>query len=785
MREIVARYKFFLLGVLLSVVALWVLPSFSFGKSQSADRQSVSSPRPNTVAAFVVQELAAGKKPNHLINQKSPYLLQHAFNPVNWYPWGEEAFEKARREDKPIFLSIGYSTCHWCHVMARESFENPEIAAILNQNFVSIKVDREERPDLDRVYMTATQALTGGGGWPMSVFITHEFKPFYAGTYFPPEARYGKPGFPDLIKAIHQAWVADRVKILQSADKITAYLQELTVAPGSKESLTENLLTDAYALTAVGYDSTHGGFGSAPKFPRPVTFNFLLRYYHRSGEQKAREMALTTLRKMAEGGIRDHIGGGFHRYSVDGQWRVPHFEKMLYDQAQLAVSYLEAYQITEDPFYARVAEGIFDYILRDMTSPQGGFYSAEDADSSLPEDPETHGEGAFYLFTKKEIMETLGSKTGEIFSYHYGVQKGGNAPFDPQNEFAGKNILYVSHSIKETASHFGKSEAEISKHLTEARQRLFFQRTKRPRPHLDDKVITSWNGLMISGFARGYQVLGQPRYLEAADHAASFITTKLYEPSKKVLFRRYRDTAAGLEAHLVDYAFLVRGLLDLYEASLQIRWLVLAIDLTQRQIELFWDPRGGGFYDTSGNDKAVLLRMKDNYDGAEPSGNSIAAHNLLRLAYMIDNQEWHRKGAKTITTFAESLQKHPTMMPQLLVALDFQLANAKQIIIAGKPTAEDTQAMVKVVHKRFLPNKIILLADGDKGQKELSRFLPFMEGVRMFDGKATAYVCEDYTCKLPTTDVKVMASQLEEERPSPQELGSDTERPEFRTPVRN
>ena len=785
MRITFERYRFFLLGGMLTLIALWLLPSFSSGKTTPADKPPSSSPRSNTVAAFVAQELAAGKKPNHLIEQKSPYLLQHAFNPIDWYPWGGEAFEKARREDKPIFLSIGYSTCHWCHVMARESFEDPEIAALLNQNFVSIKIDREERPDLDRVYMLATQALTGAGGWPMSVFVTHDLKPFYAGTYFPPEERYGKPGFPDLLKAIHQAWLSDREKILQSADKIAAYLQERTIVPASKASLTENLLTKAYDLTAVGYDSTHGGFGNGPKFPRPVTFSFLHRYYKRSGEQKALEMAQTTLRKMAEGGIHDHIGGGFHRYSVDGQWRVPHFEKMLYDQAQLAVSYLEAYQITEDPLYAGIAEDLLDYVLRDMTSPEGGFYSAEDADSPLPDNPERHGEGAFYLFTEKEIVETVGSKLGEIFIYHYGVLAEGNVLFDPHNEFAGKNIFYVAQSKEETANQFDTSKSEIGKLLSQARRRLFLQRTKRPRPHLDDKVITSWNGLMIGGFARGYQVLGQPRYLEAAERAASFITTKMYDPSSKLLFRRYRDNATGLEAQLEDYAFLVSGLLDLYEASLDIKWLRYALDLTQKQIELFWDPQGSGFYDTSGKDKAVLLRMKENYEAAVPSGNSIAALNLLRLAYMTDNKKWHQMAAQTIAAFAESLDKHPTMMPQLLVALDFQLAQPKQIIIAGKLTAADTRAMLKEVYRRFLPNKIILLADGGQGQEELSKYLPFMEGVRMLGGKATAYVCEDYSCKLPTTDVKLMVSLLEDKQPSPQKLKSGLERPKFQIPAAN
>jgi uncharacterized protein YyaL (SSP411 family) len=609
--------------------------------------------------------------------------------------------------------------------------------------------------------MLATQALTGHGGWPMSLFLTHALKPFSAGTYFPPESQYGRPGFSELLEAIHEAWIKDRERILQSANQITSHLQEQTIEQTSKTDLTESLPAKAYNLTAVSYDSAQGGFGNAPKFPRPVTFNFLLRYHYRSGDEKALDMVLTTLRKMAEGGIHDQIGGGFHRYSVDGQWRVPHFEKMLYDQAQVAVAHLEAYQITNDSFYAQVARDILDYVLRDMTGPHSGFYSAEDAHSPRPENPEKHGEGAFYVFTKKEIEKVLGAEIGEIVIYYYGVKDGGNAPFDPQGEFTGKNILYVAHSLDETASHFGKPPTEIEKLLSTARQRLFQVRARRPRPHLDDKVISSWNGLMITALARGYQVLNEPRYLRAAEQSAGFITNKLYDSKQKVLMRRYRQGSAGLEAHLDDYAFLVQGLLDLYEASFNIRWLIYARELTDRQIEIFGDPRGGGFYDTSGDDRTLLLRLKEDYEGAKPTGNSVATLNLLRLAQMTDNEKWQRKGVETIATFAELLSKYPTTMPQMLVALDFKLHNPKQVIIAGKPNAEDTMKMLKRVYDRFLPNKVILLADGGKGQKYLSKYLPFIASMRMLDGRATAYVCENYTCKLPTTDVSVMVSLLE------------------------
>jgi uncharacterized protein YyaL (SSP411 family) len=760
-KSIPGKNKILLLVGGLLAIAIVVALVISM-KGHGTDMMQDRGLKPNTAAAFIAKELAEGKKPNRLIDEKSPYLLQHAFNPVDWYPWGEEAFEKARSEDKPIFVSIGYSTCHWCHVMERESFENPEIAALMNKYFVNIKIDREERPDVDRVYMSATQAMTGGGGWPMSVFLTHDLKPFYAGTYFPPESRHGRPGFPDLLEGIHRAWVENRGKVQESADQITEHLQKNSAPESSDFELDRNLLKTAYDQVEGSYDKRYGGFGGAPKFPRPVIFNFLLRYFHRSKDNMALEMSLETLRKMAEGGMHDQIGGGFHRYSVDGQWRVPHFEKMLYDQAQLAVSYLEAYQITKNSYFADVAQDILDYVLRDMVDSRGGFHSAEDADSPLPENPEDHGEGAFYVWTKKEIFDILGSDAGEIFSFRYGVEEAGNALSDPLNEFTGKNLLYVANSLDSMAARFEWPVSDIERILQEARQKLFAVRSKRQRPHLDDKVITSWNGLMIGAFARGYQVLNQPRYLEAAERAANFVMSDLYDSGKKILLRRYRDGASGLEAHLNDYAFLVNGLLDLYEASLDAKWLVHALELTEKQVSLFWDEEAGGFYDTSGKDKTVLLRMKEDYDGAEPTGNSIAALNLLRLSQMTDNDDWYQKGAKTVSAFGNRLQQIPSAMPQMLAALDYWLDKPKQIIIAGKPGADDTQKMLTEVYERYIPNKIILLADGDKAQKVLAKHLPFIESVGMIDGKATAYICENYVCHLPTSDVDVMAGLLEE-----------------------
>ncbi|HSV63815.1 MAG TPA: thioredoxin domain-containing protein, partial [Chthoniobacterales bacterium] len=508
--------------------------------------------------------------PNRLAREKSPYLLQHADNPVDWFPWGEEAFAIARRENKPIFLSIGYSTCHWCHVMAHESFENPEAAAVMNREFVNIKVDREERPDVDRVYMTFVQATTGGGGWPMSVWLTPELKPFVGGTYFPPEDRWGQPGFTKVLERIAAAWKKDREKISEQGTKIVAALAEAAVAgtvePGSR--LNAKTLDAAYQQIARSYDAHEGGFGVAPKFPRPVTLNFLTRVYARNPQSEsgkhALEMNLFTLRKMAAGGMHDHLGGGFHRYSVDAYWHVPHFEKMLYDQAQLAVAYLEAFQITREPIFESVARDILDYVRRDMTAKDGGFFSAEDADSVVPDNPTKKAEGAFYVWDKKEVDSALGP-VAEIFDFHYAVKAEGNVPAggDPHGEFTGKNILIELGSTAATAKHFGKQENEVREILARARETLFALRAKRPRPHLDDKIITAWNGLMISAFARAAQVLGDAGYLEAATRAASFLRAELYDASRKILFRNFREGRSAIEGFADDYAFLIQALLDL------------------------------------------------------------------------------------------------------------------------------------------------------------------------------------------------------------------------------
>src|SRR5450755_2060668 len=617
---------------------------------------------------------------NKLASEKSPYLLQHAHNPVDWFPWGEEAFAKARRENKPIFLSVGYSTCHWCHVMAHESFEDEATAEIMNREFVNVKVDREERPDVDRVYMTFVQATSGHGGWPMSVWLTPELKPFVGGTYFPPEDRGGQPGFKNVLGRIAAAWKQNREKISEQGTRIIEALSEAAAANASgADAVDASVIDEAYRQIARTYDAHEGGFGGPPKFPRPVTLNFLFRVFTRDPKgamgKHALEMNLFTLRKMAAGGMHDHLGGGFARYSVDAFWHVPHFEKMLYDQAQLASAYLEAFQITREPLFEKVARDILDYVRRDMTAKEGGFFSAKDADSVIPvaavhdrrsNDPEAgpessgahraqpqKSEGAFYVWSKKELDTALGS-SARIFNYHYGVQPDGNVPpvADPHAEFTGKNIFIELQTVAETAKHFKKEEAEVRELLAKTRATLLSLRAKRPRPHLDDKIITAWNGLMISAYARGAQVLDDPGYLKAATRAATVVRTQLYDASRKVLARNYREGRSEVEGFADDYAFVVQGLLDLYEASFDVSWLQFAIALQETQDRLFFDEERGGYFSGTGKDESILLRMKEDNDSAEPAASSVAALNLLRLAQVSDEKRWPERAEKTIGAFS-------------------------------------------------------------------------------------------------------------------------------------
>jgi len=711
------------------------------------------------------------KYTNRLIHEKSPYLLQHAHNPVDWYPWGQQAFDKAKKEDKPIFLSVGYSTCHWCHVMEHESFENPEIAKLMNDNFVSIKVDREQRPDVDQVYMTFVVATTGNGGWPMTVFLTPDLKPFFGGTYFPSEDKWGQPGLPKVLNKIADAWKSDRERIVISSDKIIGRLQSAVSISGGAEKVNDAVTRKAYDELAASFDDKFGGFGGPPKFPRPVGLNFLFDFYGNDPESKegkrALEMSLFTLRKMAEGGIHDHIGGGFHRYSTDRFWHVPHFEKMLYDQAQLAIAYLDAFQITRDPLFERIARDILDYVQRDMTDKDGGFYSAEDADSLVEQGKSERGEGAFYVWTKDQIDNVLGPERAKVFEYYFGVEASGNAPEDPQGEFKDKNILIQRHEVGDTAKKFGLTKEKTEQLLAESRKLLFGARAKRPRPARDDKIVTAWNGLMISAFARGAQVLNDPAYLEAANGAANFIQQKLYRADTNTLLRSYREGAGEVNGFASDYAFLIQGLLDLYETSFDVRKIDMAMKLQAREDELFRDSKDGGYFTASGADPNVLLRMKEADDMAEPSPNSVSALNLLRIGYMLDQSDARQHAEQTIAAFAKELENAPGSMPQMVLALSWSRLKPKQVVIAGNADDAETRAMLREVHRHLVPHEVLILADGSTGQKFFADHVEFMKGVGKIDNKATAYVCENFVCQLPTNDLKKLADLLTCRNPRP------------------
>ncbi len=698
-------------------------------------------------------------KPNKLISEKSPYLLQHACNPVEWYPWGDEAFQKAKVEDKPIFLSIGYSTCYWCHVMEREVFEKESIAGEMNRMYVNIKVDREERPDVDRVYMSALQAMTGSGGWPMSMFLTPELKPFYGATYVPPTSKYGLPGFEDLITQLYDAWHNRRDEVLDSGNKIIEHIREASQNKIKAGELNNDLLLKGAQQFKNGFDEEYGGFGGAPKFPRPPGINFLLRAYYRFGDSESLQMVIRTLLQMARGGMYDHLGGGFHRYSVDRYWRVPHFEKMLYDQAQLAVNYLEAYQITGDNYFAGVTADILNYVARDMISPEGGFYSAEDAESALSfDDLHYKEEGAYYVWSKNEIDELLGEDS-EIFCYYFGINEYGNAPqgSDPHSVFVNKNILFKAHTLSETSNEFERSTDEINRVIEECSKILDEARSKRPLPHKDDKILTSWNGLMISAFAKAYSVLNDPAYLERAEKAAEFVWDYLYHISLKQLLHRYRDGESKINASLDDYAFYIQALIDLYEASFNERYLSRAVELADIMINDFYDYDEGGFFDTPGIDKSILVQTKEDYDSAEPTGNSIGVICLLRLHALCGNDEYYNLAERSLRVFSGKMEKMPYAMPQMLIALDWYLHKPIQVVIAGKADDETTYRMKQELFKRYIPVKAVVSIDPAKAAVSIT----FAKTVVQPSDKTTAYVCENFACKLPVNTVKEFAELLE------------------------
>ncbi|MGB0088895.1 MAG: thioredoxin domain-containing protein [Planifilum fulgidum] len=685
------------------------------------------------------------KKPNRLIREKSPYLLQHAHNPVDWYPWGEEAFEKAKREDKPIFLSIGYSTCHWCHVMERESFEDEEVARVLNRDFVAVKVDREERPDVDHVYMTVCQAMTGQGGWPLTVIMTPEKKPFFAGTYFPKRSRYGRMGLLEILERVADAWKRRRGDLLRAGDRVAEAIRDY-MNSADRGELTEAVLEEAYQQLSAQFDERYGGFGQAPKFPRPHDFLFLLRHFKRTGEERALKMVEKTLEAMRRGGIYDHLGYGFARYSVDERWHTPHFEKMLYDNALLALAYLETYQVTGKAVYSRVAREIFTYVLRDMTAPEGGFYSAEDADSEGEE-------GKFYVWTPEEIREVLGEETGRLFCECYDVTEEGN--------FEGKNILHrIDISLSSVAARHGMSEEELERILEEARGKLFRARERRVRPHRDDKILTSWNALMIAALARGARVLGDEGYADAAEKAARFILRRMRREDGRLL-ARYRDGEAAILAFLDDYAFLAWGLMELYEATLRIDYLRQAADLTREMIDLFGDKEEGGFFFYGADGEELLTRPKEIYDGATPSGNSVAAYNLIRLARLLADPRLEEEAERQLRAFAGTIRQAPMAHTFFLTAVQFALGPTREIVVAGDPEQADTRNMLETVGRMFLPDAVWVCRPEGPEAAEVEKLIPYVREYWAQGGKAAAYVCENYACRAPVTDPEALREALE------------------------
>ena len=704
---------------------------------------------------------------NRLGRERSPYLLQHAGNPVDWYPWGSEAFEAARRGDKPIFLSIGYSTCHWCHVMEHESFENADIAKLLNDAFVAVKVDREERPDVDRVYMTFVQSTTGAGGWPMSVFLTPDLKPFFGGTYFPPTSRWGRPGFVDLLQEISRVWTHDRARVDFAAAELFDRLKTVTGSDGRTraESVVAgpDALEEAAAQYFEAFDRRNGGFGDAPKFPRPAELFFLLREFARGGNPAILELVVATLRAMAIGGMRDHVGGGFHRYSVDAAWRVPHFEKMLYDQAQLTLAFLEGAQATGQDFFAAVAEDTIAYVLREMQGPAGGFYSAEDADSLPQSDSTEKREGAFYVWSDAEIGALLGANA-EVVRRRFGIEPEGNAPHDPQGEFTGQNILYTASPLEDVAAETGRSLDDVMAALGSARRVLFEARAKRPRPHLDDKVLVSWNGMMIAALARAARVLpGRPeraQWLEAGQRAAAFIRRELWRPDEQGLLRRYRDGEAAIDAYAEDYACLIWGLLELFQADGNVSWISWARELQARQNALFWDAEDGGWFSTTGRDPAVLLRLKEDYDGAEPAASSVSVMNLLSLTHLFGGDESRQMVERTLARYGPRAGGAARVIPFMLGGLCAWHAGMGQVVIAGSPSRPETVALQQELSMHFLPFSVVVPLVPGAPQEAVAAALPLLASMRERNGEPTAFVCRDFTCREPVTSPAALAEQL-------------------------
>ena len=680
---------------------------------------------------------------NRLRHEKSPYLLQHAHNPVDWFPWDAEAFERAAAADKPVFLSVGYSTCHWCHVMERESFEDPEVAALMNEAFVSIKVDREERPDIDGVYMTVAQMLTGAGGWPLTVVMTPDKQPFFAGTYFPKHSQAGRIGMLDLVPRVAELWATRRDEVLSSAAGITRSLSQPLTREGAA-SLSENTLRDAYRQLSRVFDETWGGFGTAPKFPTPHNLSFLLRYWSRTGEEDALRMVEKSLEAMEAGGIWDHVGFGFHRYSTDQRWLVPHFEKMLYDQAMLVIAFTEAHQATGREDFRLTAERIIEYVSRDLTDEGGGFYSAEDADSEGEE-------GKFYVWSAAQLEEVLGSSEASLLAGVYGVDEAGNFRDEATRGLTGTNILFLRRSLDAVALAEGIGAEPLRERLETARETLRAVREARVRPHLDDKILTDWNGLMIAALALASVAFDEDAYRQRADAAVTFILDNLRLADGRLL-HRYRDGDAAITANLDDYAFLIWGLIELYEAGYDPRHLETALDLCETQLSHFWDDERGGFFFSPDDGEVLLVRQREIYDGAIPSGNSVSALNLLRLGRLTGRSELEARGRAVLAAFATEISPGPASHAQLMNALDFSLGPTREIVIAGELGDDDTKALLAVVREGFAPRRVTLSRPAGNDGEETARLAPFTASMGTVEDMAAAYVCENYACHRPVTD---------------------------------
>ena len=715
--------------------AFVMLTFFADGGSMNAEEGRTREPLPSPE---VIENLPAdgGKEFNRLIFEKSPYLLQHARNPIDWWPWGEEAFARAKAEDKPVFLSVGYTTCHWCHVMEHESFEDEEVAAIINERFIPIKVDREERPDIDEVYMQITQAMTGGGGWPMTVVMTPDKHAFFAGTYFPKESVAGRPGIKRVATELHKAWVERREEVEKTANSISEQLADLMgSSPGG--DLDEGIFDIAYSHYASVFDEKKGGFGSAPKFPTPPNLMFLLRFYERTGNPQALEMVEKTLTEMRRGGIYDHVGFGIHRYATDREWLVPHFEKMLYDQALVVMANIEAFQVTGKERYAQTAREILTYVLRDMTSEEGGFYSAEDADSEGEE-------GKFYVWTTEEVKNILGEEDGEFFIETFHLTEEGNFLEEATREKTGTNIPHLKEELLD----------EAKQRVAVLRKKLFEVREKRIHPQKDDKILTDWNGLMIAAFARAAQVLGDEEYSDAAVKATDFVVERLTDGEGRLL-KRFRQGEAGLTAHLEDYAFMIWALLDTYETTFEVKYLRKAIEFQSMLDELFWDEKEGGYFTIADDAEKLIVRAKKLYGGAIPSGNSVSIGNLARLHRMTGDPKFAKRSDELVRAFSGEIGQRPAIYAMTMTWLTFHLGPSYEIVISG-PNAEE---MVGALRKPFLPNKVILRRTEEIAD-DLASLAPYTETQESLNGRATAYVCQGFACKMPTTGIQEMLESL-------------------------